>query len=527
MSVEYDIVGPSGEGKITPDKILAQMQNNGINAIDVTADGTMVRMQDDQGTFNVPINDVLQHHGMQVKGMTPTNADYSQVSPAHRAAIEAIQDEDLKRVYLESALKKQGVKNPQIMGNGRDFFYFDPQFGKYVALTNNPEWDMSDVAEAGVAAPRVVGSLVGGAMGAAAGNIPGGMAGAAAGGALGNVAAQGLVGYFNPDAGEVMSQNLGTMAKHGAVNAAVDAAAFGIPAGAGKLLGPMAEKGLISSAAKGLGSGMETAGRAVGKVAGALDNPVGQNLASSFIPGAAEASTAGIVGQLPGQAIRGASRGLGWLGEREGLNSVAPELSASLRRVSQNLVKRSPTNVGPSGTERVASFLGGKSPQARSIATSEDILGNAGEMIGGRSGMRRGIMDLYKAGRDIGQNRQEALGAAKAMYAEKAAGVQKAGNIGRTLGRGVQSVEDIGRGLEGVGNTIAATALKGARAGGYVTGKVGQAVKAAGTVGQPIENKLLTRYGAEEAYNRMKPKRPWQIGADQDTINSVLASSDY
>lgn len=529
MTVKFDVQGPSGEAQgVELDTIIGMIEQDGEQVMNVSPDGVMIQVMGKAGPANVPVQQILQDYGLTASNVMPTTPDYSQVSPAHRAAIEAIPDEDLKKAYLESALKKQGIKNPQILGNGRDFFYFDPQFGKYVALTNNPDWDMSDLAEAGVAAPRVLGSLAGGAAGAAVGNIPGGMAGAAGGGALGQAAAQGLVGYFNPEAGQVMSQNFGTMAKHGAVNAGVDALAFGIPAGGAKLLGPALEKGAISSVAKGLGSGMESAGGAVSKVARAVDNPIGQNLTSSFIPGAAEASTAGIMGQLPGQAIRGVSRGLGWLGEREGMQHVAPEIAASMRRVSQNLLKRSPTGPSPvSGAQRMASFLGGKSPQARPVASSEDILGNAAEMISGRTGMRRGVMDLYKAGRDIGQNRADALGAAKAMYAEKAAGVQKAGGIGRAIGRGVQSVEDLGRGLENVGNAVAGTVLKGARAGGYVTGKVGQAVKAAGTVGQPIENRLLTRYGAEEAYNRMKPKRPWQIGADQDTINSVLASSDY
>jgi len=214
MPLEFDVSGPSGQEQgVSVDNLVQLLSQDGEQVLNVSPDGLTLQVMGMNGPISVPTEQAWQSYGLQVTGSKPTQADYSQVNPAHRAAIEAIGDEDLKKVYLEGALKKQGIKNPQIMGNGRDFFYFDPQFGKYVALTNNPDWDKSDLAEAGAALPRIAGSIVGGAAGALAGNIPGGMAGAAAGGALGNTAAQGLVGYFNPDAGQVMSQNMGKMAK--------------------------------------------------------------------------------------------------------------------------------------------------------------------------------------------------------------------------------------------------------------------------------------------------------------------------
>jgi len=276
---------------------------------------------------------------------------------------------------------------------------------------------------------------------------------------------------------------------------------------------------------------MESGGRVVNKMAKLADNEIGQNLASSFIPGAAEMSTGGILAQLPGQAIRGTARGLGKLGESEFLQGAAPEMASGMKGLSQKLLRRAPTpsnftNEFSEGARKAASFLGGKTPGAREVG-AEDILGNAGELIGGARGTRKGIFDLYKAGRDIGQNRSEALEAAKAMYADKAATARRFGEAGRVAGRGIQNLENVGRGLEQAGNSIASVALKGARAGGYVTGKTGSLVKAAGTVGQPIENRMLTRYGAEEAYDRIKPKRPWQMTPQQDTIKSQLAYSDY
>lgn len=516
MALEFDIQGPGGNEKAVPiDSLVEMLTQDGEQVLNVSPDGMMIQVAGMNGPINVPTQQAWQSYGLQVSGLKPTQADYSQVSPAHRNAITAIEDEDLKKVYLEGALKKQGIKSPQIVGSGRDYFYFDPQFGKYIALTNNPDWDASDIQEFAAAGPRVAGSILGGALGAGAGPVGIG-AGAAIGGALGSSASKALSGYFNPEAGQVMSENLPTMGKQVGIDAVVDAATAGIGSKV---------PGLLSGAAKTGGRVLEAGGGLLNKAAKFVDKtPWLKNIASTFIPGAAEWTTAGLLGQIPGQAIRGAARGVGGIGESKFMQSLAPDVASRMKTLSQQLLRRS-GGTAPGMAEEIAGKIAGKAPGARSVGTAEDVLGNLGELLSGRTSSRHGIADLYKAGRNIGQSRRDALEGAKAMYAEKTAASQKMGDIGRAVGRGVQTVEDASRGLESAGNAVASGLLKGARATGYVTGKLGQAVKAGGTVAAPVENRLLGRYGAEEAYDYMKPKRPWQMTENPDTMKSVWASS--
>lgn len=484
MTVKFDVQGPGGqEQDVELDAVIGMLQQDGEQVTNVSPDGMTLQIAGKAGPVSVPVAQVLQNYGLTASNAIPTNPDYSQVSREHRNAIVNIPDEDLKKVYLQSALQKSGIKNPQILGSGRDFFYFDPTYGKYIALTNNPDWDESDKEELYASGPRIAGSIVGGALGAAAGPM-GIAAGSALGGFLGNTGSQAINAYFNPESRNVMAENMGTMAKQAGVNAVIDAGAGLIPAKV---------PAMFSGAARGAGRVMQGAGKVIGGAAKLADNPVGHNIASSVIPVAAETTTAGLLGQLPGQAVRGITKGMGWLGEREGLKQAFPGMASRLRGLSESLLT-TPLPAKSNIAEEVAAKLGGKAVEGVPVGATERILRGAGEKIARR----------------VAPNR-----------------VEQFGELGGKLGRAIQSVEDASRGLEAAGNVAGAGLIKGIRSTGYVTGKTGQAVKAAGTAFAPLENRLIGRYGAEEAYDYLKPKRPWQMTGDQDTINSVLASSNY
>jgi hypothetical protein len=92
------------------------------------------------------------------------------------------------------------------------------------------------------------------------------------------------------------------------------------------------------------------------------------------------------------------------------------------------------------------------------------------------------------------------------------------GEIGRKIGRGIQSMEDFGRGLENVGVGATGAALKTAQYGGQALGKAGLAAKLTGTVTQPLETRLMARYGSEELLRPKYQRSPWQSAQVRDKM---------
>ncbi len=134
--------------------------------------------------------------------------------------------------------------------------------------------------------------------------------------------------------------------------------------------------------------------------------------------------------------------------------------------------------------------------------STEDVLGNIGEMFGKDDEYKKKLLNEYmnmRLGKGPGQHipAEEAIVAARnsVPLPEKA---QLYREIGRKVGRGVQNLENFGKSVESAGVAATGGILKGAQVGGYLGGKGGAALKAASTLAQPLEVKSGLRYGAEE-----------------------------
>lgn len=514
--LQYQIENQEGvKDTLGANDIIQQLASSGQNVVGMSADGSTIKMNDGQGEFDVKVEDVLKHHGWNVAGMMPQDASYDHVNPEWRAAISMLPADDHKRAYIEGQMKRSGLDNVNIVGSGRDWFAFDPQQNRYIALTNSPEWDKSDAGEFLTEVPRAVGATLGGAAGAVAGGgitpmaIATGAGGAALGGGAADAITRMIAAEYDPVLKQVMIERFGDIAKDVGVKSAFDAAGGALLPGAG-VIGKGAynamKTGPISTMAKGLGSLAEGSGRVMAKGAGLLDRPFGREVASTMIPVAGDAVSAGMLAQMPGMAARGAARGIGSLGETQMLKNAAPELAQGMRLTSQQLMRpvRGSSNFTgqlTKGAEEAAGFLSGvpKPPPGKLPGTTEDIFGNLGEMIGGARGpdYRKALYGQYKTHRAGGALAEEA-----AMRARDTVPLSENAilgrDIGRKIGRGFQTVENLGKDIEKIGTGATSAVLKGARLSGNTMNKAGVGARLTGTLAQPIENKTAMRYGAEE-----------------------------
>jgi hypothetical protein len=291
MSVEFTLQGSNGQtGVVDANYVVSQLQEAGYNPQGVSADGLTMTLVDDQGPYEVKTTEALKNLGWTVQTALPQNADYDNVQMGWRAAITKLPDDDTRRAYIEGQMKKLGHEAPSIVGSGRDWYAFNPASNQYVALTNNPTWDTSDLVEGGLEGMRAVGSALGGGAGALSGggtpaSIALGMGGAAAGGAAVDTIQNLALGYLDPQFRETATKNMGAMGSDMAWKAGLDgltAGAFGSLAKYGGKLGAgLAQASPVSRAMQGTGASMQVAGRGVKGVAGALDNRVGHDLATS------------------------------------------------------------------------------------------------------------------------------------------------------------------------------------------------------------------------------------------------------
>lgn len=550
MTLQFSVGNGQAEGELGVNDIVQQLSKNGEQVLGVSADGSVIKMQDANGPFDARTEDVLKDLGWQVNSVMPVTPNYSSVNQQWRQAISMLPADDHKRAYLEGQFKKAGMEGVNIVGTGRDWFAFDPQSNQYVALTNSPEWEMADAREGLAAAPRVVGSVVGGGAGALLGggaNPLTGALGAGLGGALGDSFARVAGASSDPILRDIMQGDLGAMAKDVGTNAAFDAVTQGAFLGIPKLAGALApelgqsvksflQTGPLSTAAKSVGSMAEEGGRLVNKAAGVVDrSPFLREIAAASNPVTDVITTAGLTGQLPGQAVRGAARGIGAIGNSQAARAVAPEGAERLLQASKRLLRPSnlASNTGNEVTksaQRVGRQLAGDLPATgRKAATSEDILGNFGEMVGMSRAERVGAEDILK--RDYLMARQYGIAPKDAkLIAEEArerAIPERAKTwreYGRKAGRYVQNLEDFGSGLQRLGSNITSGGLKALRGGSYVGGKAGAALKNTGIVTQPIENKLYARFGAEELYDpEILPSDSWQERRNRARLGTILA----
>lgn len=560
MSMDYKVSGPEGEFTLNPDYVAEQLRAQGENVTGISPDGMSLTIVDGAGEFQTPIADVLARNGWQLQGQMPSNANYEMANPDMRAAITLLPDDNAKQMFLQTIMTNRGLANAQISGSGRDWFVFDPDAGQYYGLTNNPEWDRTDISEGIAETPGVIGQAVGGVLGGLGAGLPGLAAGAALGGATTRGLTRGAValadeylpGMLNGDFGGALMSNPSALGKTMAIEGVMDAGGALLGPVAGKTLGPIAknvmETGIVSQAAKGLGFVGENVGRGLDKASGFVaDSMFGKELASFAVPGAGDAVALGTLSQLPAMGVRGAAKGIGSVGRSGLMQKYAPGLGNRMANFSDDLLKPTirPTNLSNRLTnqaEEIAAKMRGQSYSTPGPGTAENILGNLGEMMGTKAANNKVYREgLYRYARSRGLPAEEALTFARNTPAQTAGkiaddivgtrGVRNAqqlaatiarpqswGSAGQKIGRGLQTIENVGKSMEQGGLAVTGAALRTAQGAGKAMSRTGLASKLAGTVSSPLENRMYVRYGAEEALDPYTTRRPWQSAQSMDKM---------
>jgi len=491
MPVRLNLKGASGEGEVTATDFMQQLGGAGYNPQELSPDGMSVTLVDDQGPYTMPIAEIAQQLGHQIIGITPENPNAENVSPALRFAVENLDDDDDRRMFLQAKINRRfGQQAPQIMGQGSDWFYFDPQTGQYNALTNAPGMDMSDVA--GIAAPaakigsEILGYAAGGPLGGAAGNMAANatmrnIAGAKEGQGFGQFARQldysnmltnpqfagmaeerealkdEMAANVDPDFASVSTaeEQGGQILKEGGLSAA-----FGTG------------MGLAGRALKPVGTGMEMTGAGAKRVGEfATGGPLRREALGYSLPGVGDAALAGTLARLPRGATTMAAEGVEKLGRSETAKRVMGENAAG--RVAQFAEEI----MAPRGTdvaEQVARGARNMSPSGEIGANARDVLGNLGEKAGSKlqsaayeralarlaAGNDPGIMNFTTSAADMAARGLprggEIIGQGFENLARAGRGVERAAiGTGTAFGKGVQyggaGMEALGRGMQGQG----------------------------------------------------------------------------
>jgi hypothetical protein len=195
----------------------------------VNPDGKTISYQINGETYDDEIPSLLETLGHKVSGIAPIQADESFVQPTWRAGLAALpSDDNVRKAYVESNLKKMGMKG-EVVGSGDDWYFHNPDTGKWYATTNAKGFDMTDLIGGAVATPQMLASIVGGGIGAAggaglagpAGAVAGGMAGSAAGDLAGGQLTRALARSFDPELNQVLSEKGGQFGTEDLVSAGI------------------------------------------------------------------------------------------------------------------------------------------------------------------------------------------------------------------------------------------------------------------------------------------------------------------
>ena len=322
MTLEFKVESPDGATSVTSQDVASAFQARGYQQATLSPDGQTLHLVDASGgTAEVNIPEFVGAKA-KVQAIAPIQGliDQSMVDAGLRANVSALGNhDDLKRMYLQGQLRDKGIKDANVIGSGSDFYFFNPETGKYHALTNKAGADLSDLAGLGVGAAEkvlgiggsIAGGLAGTATGAAAGSalpvagtalgaILGGAAGSAGGGSAGRALFDKIAGEVSPGlAPYIYSEEVqGDRLRE----AAFDALGGGLGAGLGAIAPKLMSRGLASTAVSKAGGAVEKVGDVIGKGAGYLAS-------EETIPKLARAAAEGFVPvtgqlQLPALAAR-------------------------------------------------------------------------------------------------------------------------------------------------------------------------------------------------------------------------------
>ncbi len=555
--MKFHVANDQTEGYADEHQLVNDLRQVGYQPLGVSDDGMTITLQGDQGPHEVKTSDVLEKMGWQIKGYEPLNVDHDHVSPELRYIIESpgLKDDDhAKQAVITSRMQRMGIKDPQIVGSGSDWFVFNPGTSQYIALTNKPGFDLGDLGEVGARAPGFLGSGLGAVMGSA-GGLPGTVGGTMAGGFAGNRLADAGAAALEPSyMGAIRDRGIGENLETAGMELGTDALAGLGGFGMGKLgsagMGVL-RNGLASRLMKGAGGAAELGGKAV---QGAADF-MGKGTPRQFGIAMADPTNVSLFGdlaQLPQQAVRGGARGIGKLGEADFMKSFSPDQAARMRDISAKLLTRRNIETPTLGSH-IATFMDRPPPVATSEPGAEEILSNFGDMAGKKIGRMRaagvaethpGIMNdahaqenevlqrLLKEGTHFDTAAHQAKQVGQKYVSDWSedlahdAAPKLGGGFGM-LGKGIDNASKIGQmGVNAVGVPYDA-AVGAARLGGRAAHYGGRALRSAGEGLAPFETPMEMKAGSEELMNRLRHRQTalQRQGYDRNIMPDTLAQN--
>lgn len=549
-TIEFDL---AGDQKVTDQQIFQQLAQQGYQPLQVSADGQQVTMQDQQGQYQMPMAAVLNNLGMpQIVGGKPLDADYEHADPMWRALVTKLPDDDQRRQVLTQILQQRGIENPTLMGSGRDWHVYNPTNNSWIGMTNHPDWDKTDLVEAGLEIPRIAASgLAGGAATTMSGGNPlAGMAGAAAGGGAADALERGALAMLSPEYRSVVGQNPGANASDLVKNMAWDAAGMGAGKLAGKglsrLTGGLAEEAApISAMMRGGGAATRVGGELAHGAASLVDKPVGRELGAAFLPGLAEAQGVGMLAEAPAWLARKGAQGIGALGESGTLQRNLPRAADALSGFSERLLRNRAGQAAPTLMQRMS----GKPLMQGATHTldARNVMGNGAESITSRvrqmmgkgaapEELRDALQGAYRESRRYGLNPAESarIGRQAAQdfqgqYMRATDPVtRRAGQLGEKAGEYMNLAEEAGGHLGRVASGVAGAGIKSVKGLGGLARRAGGAAEALGSVARPIETQAYGRAAVEGALDPLAQMAeeqwaPWRQKRQRATMKSTLA----
>lgn len=432
MSVMYKVRANGQDVSLTPQQIMFQanqaMQASGKTIQSITPDGLSASVSENGQVFEVPIQALLGASGMEVRGVAPMgdNIDYDTVNASRRFSIANLDSDQAKASYLKSSLEKEGKQVNSIIGQGRDFYYYDQETGRYKALTNSPDWELADLVEGANTGARMTGGLAGGLAGGTVANVPGAMAGGAAGTALAEAGTRGLAAALDPSYREAFRGD--EALKAGGIQTVLGGVIPGVAAGVQKVAGNVLGQQLgkiatapMSSATQAAGYGAQGVGK-LGQIGTLGATETGSTIGTAFTPGLGTVQMAGMLAQLPQQAVMGLSKAGQWVGKKVGAEEAAKKIFAG-ETADQVL-----SNLG-AATGRGLAKARGMNPINRAD-TAEEVLRKAGTSTG------KAFEGSYKGGEAVQQLAEEAFRLPMRAMASGGRGLESLGKGMVTAGKG-------------------------------------------------------------------------------------------
>lgn len=510
MSLQYTVETPDGQAQAYgADELQQQLADAGYANAQVGPDGKSLSYQINGETYDDDLPSILETMGHKVSGIAPVDADESFVQPTWRAGLAALpSDDNVRKAYIESNLKKMGMKG-DVVGSGDDWYFNNPETGKWYATTNAKGFDMSDLIGGAVGAPQLAASIAGGGLGAAAGtvagpagSIAGGMAGAAAGDLAGGQLTRGIARFFDPELNQVLSEKGGQLGGEDFTSAGLSSlggAIGGVPA-----LAKVLSKGALTQAGKGIGSTANAAGTLLNKGGKfAAESPLVTGLTTALTPGLGTAQATGLalragefipwmnrlLGKGAGKIAQGADEAL----TRGGLQGEEAALAQTIKNAAGN------TRINALAREVPSSLDDGFKVNRRIFGGIDDAQKEAVEQMAEEAALNKGATrGVYE---NIGSrlDRTRLREAAPGFVGPAKPGRTNFSQAGKTVGRLAEAGSNVGRAVEGAAEGVVKGGFRAIQGAGAGLEKGGQALRGGSRFLQPWENRIYLNQGLQQA----------------------------